>query len=457
MEQDQIPNQMGNPHVLILPYPLQGHVLPLMEFAQTLAKHNLKVTFVNTQDIQTRITTGSDGDGEFGDNFSIITIEDGLEPGADRDAPGVLYQSVNRSVPEKLEELIREINKGGNDDVTCLVADVAIPRAQEVAVKLGIRRVGFNPASAAFMALIFSIPKLIQDGIVDEDGTPIKYEKPNDFVWLRMGRMVMPKLVFHDMNESNKRLKLAERLICNSMYDLEPDAFNSAPVLVPVGPLLASNRQGNSSGSLWKEDPSSLTWLDQQLDRSVIYAAFGSIADFSKSQFQELALGLELTNRPFLWVVRPNADNSENDWFPDGFLDRVSGHGKLVSWTAQQKVLSHRSIACFMSHCGWNSTLEGVSNGVPFICWPYFSDQFSNETYICDTWKVGLRIKKDGEKEESLIGRLEIKGRIERLLGDRGFAERALDLKGKIMESVGEDGSSHKNLMNLVQWIKQGN
>ncbi|KAK1352353.1 hypothetical protein POM88_053292 [Heracleum sosnowskyi] len=67
----------------------------------------------------------------------------------------------------------------------------------------------------------------------------------------------------------------------------------------------------------------------------------------------------------------------------------------MVSWTPQVKVLRHPSIACFLSHCGWNSTSEGVSNGVPFLCWPYFADQFLNQTYICDVWKVGLRCDKD--------------------------------------------------------------
>ncbi|KAI7735108.1 hypothetical protein M8C21_033767 [Ambrosia artemisiifolia] len=77
--------------------------------------------------------------------------------------------------------------------------------------------------------------------------------------------------------------------------------------------------------------------------------------------------------------------------YPDGYMDRVGSRGRIVSWAPQQKVLAHPSIACFMSHCGWNSTLEGITNGIPFLCWPYFCDQYCNESYICDIWKTGLR------------------------------------------------------------------
>ncbi|KAJ0042059.1 hypothetical protein Pint_19026 [Pistacia integerrima] len=101
-------------------------------------------------------------------------------------------------------------------------------------------------------------------------------------------------------------------------------------------------------------------------------------------------VGLELSNRPFLWVVRPNITIDMNDAFPVGFLDRFATRGRIVSWAPQQKVLEHPSIACFMSHCGWNSTMEGVSNGIPFLGWPYFADQFHNENFIWNVWRVGL-------------------------------------------------------------------
>ncbi|KAJ0100334.1 hypothetical protein Patl1_21709 [Pistacia atlantica] len=107
------------------------------------------------------------------------------------------------------------------------------------------------------------------------------------------------------------------------------------------------------------------------------------ITIFDKTQFQELAMGLQLSNRPFLWVVRPDITDKINDAYPEVFTNRVVSRGHIVSWAPQHKVLAHPSIACFISHCGWNSTIEAISNGVLFLCWPYFTDQMHNENYIC--------------------------------------------------------------------------
>ncbi|KAH0969509.1 hypothetical protein GBA52_028594 [Prunus armeniaca] len=112
--------------------------------------------------------------------------------------------------------------------------------------------------------------------------------------------------MFQAMVKSNKTTLAADWLLCNSAYDLEPAAFTLAPEILPIGPLLASNRLGNSAGYFWPQDLTCLNWLDQQPPCSVIYVAFGSITVFDQTQFQELALALELSQRPFLWVVRPD-------------------------------------------------------------------------------------------------------------------------------------------------------
>ncbi|KAJ0785872.1 putative 2,4-dihydroxy-7-methoxy-2H-1,4-benzoxazin-3(4H)-one 2-D-glucosyltransferase [Helianthus annuus] len=89
-----------------------------------------------------------------------------------------------------------------------------------------------------------------------------------------------------------------------------------------------------------------LEWLDQQPACSVVYVAFGSFTIFNQTQFQEVALDLELTNRPFLWVVRPGLTKETCDMYPDGYTDRIGTRGKIVSWAPQQAVLALPSIAC---------------------------------------------------------------------------------------------------------------
>ncbi|KAJ0667265.1 putative 7-deoxyloganetic acid glucosyltransferase [Helianthus annuus] len=216
-------------------------------------------------------------------------------------------------------------------------------------------------------------------------------------------------------------------------------------------PLLASNRLADQAGHFWQEDSTCLAWLDQQPVSSVIYVAFGSFTMLNQTQFEELAHGLELSNRPFLWVVRPGMTKETTTDYPDGYIERIGSRGKILSWAPQQKVLSHPSVACFMSHCGWNSTLEGVTNGVPFLCWPYFADQFHNETYICDIWKNGLGLEKD---EADIITRREIMSKVEKLLSDKTFKVKASDIKETV---TSKGGCSHKNLNILIEWIQKNN
>ncbi|GLT36246.1 hypothetical protein SLA2020_106380 [Shorea laevis] len=113
----------------------------------------------------------------------------------------------------------------------------------------------------------------------------------------------------------------------------------------------------------------------------------------------------------------------------------------MVGWAPQRAVLSHPSIACFISHCVWNSTMEGLSNEVPFLCWPYFGDQFLNASYICDIWNVGLKLEKD---ESEIIRGEEIKSKVEKLRSDENFKARALELKEKTLNNIKEAGSSEQ-------------
>lgn len=275
---------------------------------------------------------------------------------------------------------------------------------------------------------------------------------PKVFFWACFSDINLQKVVLEMMINNHKFVKLADFILCNSCYDIEPGAFNFFPEILPIGPLLASNRLGNSQGNFWKEDSTCLQWLDQQLTRSVVYVAFGSFTILDQIQFHELALGLELCNRPFLWVVRTDMTDDPTNAYPKGFLDRVANRGRTVGWAPQQKVLSHPSIACFLSHCGWNSTMEGLSNGVPFLCWPYFADQFLNMAYVCDVWKTGMGFDLD---ENGIVTRGEIKRKLDKLLGNENFIERALELKKMAINGLKECGSSYKNFNNFIEWLKQ--
>nr|GEY43716.1 UDP-glycosyltransferase 83A1-like [Tanacetum cinerariifolium] len=344
-----------------------------MELAQHLVKNGVKVTFLNTEVIHKLVTTTWSEKGL----MQMASIPDGLEPWEDRSDLAKVAKSIVQTMPGKLEELINKINKEDDSKVTCVLADISMGWSMHVAEKMGIRRATFWPASVATLVSVLSFQKLIDDESIDDCGVPLNDKmihlspsmppiNPSNLSWACIGDLATTKILFEVCTEGAKAATMAEWILCNSNDHLEPEAFTHFPQLSPIGPLLASNRLAEQAGHFWQEDSTCLTWLDTQAPGSVIYIAFGSFTIFDQTQFEELALGLELTNRPFLWVVRPGITKETTATYPDGFMDRIHSQGKIVDWAPQQKVLAHPSVACFLSHCGWNSTLEGVNNGVPF-------------------------------------------------------------------------------------------
>ncbi|XP_060193531.1 UDP-glycosyltransferase 83A1-like [Lycium barbarum] len=450
------------PHIVAIPYPAQGHVLPLMELSLWLVKEGCKITFVNSEFNHKRVIKALSENDDVRNKISLVSIPDGLGPDEDRADLKKLTEAIAEVMPGKLEGIIKRINESDENGVSCVIVDENMGWALGVAEKLNIRRVAFWPAAAATLASLFSVSKLIDDGIIDSDGAILKKQgiklspnmpimNPSDFVWACFPDPALTKIIMDLVADNNERVKSADWIICNSAKELEPGAFAMFPQMSPIGPLLATNRLGSSTGHFWPEDSNCLKWLDQQPHNSVIYVAFGSFTILDLTQFQELALGLELSKRRFLWVVRENLILDGDSAYPKGFKDRVGNRGHIVKWAPQQKVLEHPSIACFLSHCGWNSTVESVSNGVPFLCWPYFADQLFNQSYICDVWKVGLGFKKN---EFGVIGKEEIKNKMDKLFGDGTFKERALDLQAKVNSSVNKGGSSNKMFGTFIDWIK---
>ena len=162
---------MSTSHILAIPYPAQGHVMPMMELAQKIAKQGLKVTFVNTDFVHNQVTNALSKNDDFGDGIHLVTIPDGLESWEDRKDLAKLTTAMHRVMPGKLKELIMNINGAEDDDkITCVIADVTVGWALEIADKLNIMPVAFWPAAAAQLAVLFSLPKLIENGIVQNDG-----------------------------------------------------------------------------------------------------------------------------------------------------------------------------------------------------------------------------------------------------------------------------------------------
>lgn len=241
-------------------------------------------------------------------------------------------------------------------------------------------------------------------------------------------------------------------ILVNSFEALEPEAMRAVEEfnVIPIGPLIPSAfldgkdlNDTSFGGDIFRLSNGCAEWLDLQAEKSVVYVSFGSFVVLSKTQMEEIARALLDCGHPFLWVIREMEEELS-------CREELEEKGKVVTWCSQVEVLSHRSVGCFLTHCGWNSTMESLVSGVPMVAFPRFSDQMTNAKMVEDVWKIGVRMD-HSVNEDGVVEGGEIRKCLDAVMGNGEKAEEvrrnAEKFKGLAMEAGKEGGSSEKNLM----------
>jgi len=447
--------------VMVVPYPAQGHINPMLQFAQRLVSKKVMVTFVMTEADREGMFQAQDASIS-SQEIQFETISDGLPLDFDRSKDlEMAMQMLCKMGGLTLTNLIERLNAQGNN-ISCIVYDSFLPWVPEVANKFDIPLAFFWTQSSAVYSIYYYFSRGLTipgDGrgkttdVIEIPGLPLlnvsdlpTFLQPSN-VYVFLLRLVIDQF---------DPLSKATWILGNSFEELESEEINSVNTIAPirtVGPLLPSafldgqnSRDTDCSAHLWKA-AKCMDWLNTKEPASVVYVSFGSFGILSKEQIHEIALGLKSSGYSFIWVIRPNGEEN----LPGGFLNETSEQGLVVPWCHQLKVLSHASVAAFMTHCGWNSTLESLALGVPMLAVPQWTDQTTNSKYIAEKWKTGLRLHK--RSADGVVEKEEVEKCIRMIMEtDVGveLRENAQRWKTLSTEAMMEGGSSDKNIEEFV-------
>ncbi|OWA52897.1 putative UDP-glycosyltransferase 85A1 [Hypsibius exemplaris] len=455
-------------HVLIIALPAYGHLIPLLELGRKVVKYH-DVTFAvshsRVADIKAR-ELASEAD------FPFYGIPDGfVETNVqliDRTEFAAMMEKVLPAIRKLLETVPTGNDRPSVDGpsgitrpVDVVIGDNIAAPSLRVCHDRDIPYYFFNTAAASLTLGCL---------IVDENYPTIPESEEDILKFMEMPppnappppMSVMFKQIMMPIRET---MPLVKGIVFNSIRSMEAEMLaiiQSFPIMkdLPVyfvGPLVPETEK--VSVAQLDQQEKVRKWLDRQAERSVVYVSFGSVVVPMTEQLAEIAKGLRKTGKPFIWSVPTRAHHE----LPDDIASKIAGQFEtedsdflILPWAPQKLILQHPATAVFVSHCGWNSTLESVATGVPVVGWPMFGDQKLNAEWLVDR-KMAVMVEEFGLKPKRVLTAAELESAIRRVgwngdSADTSYRQAALEWKQKAATGPGSD--SNLDILRLVSDIQ---
>nr|WBW48318.1 UDP-glycosyltransferase [Astragalus membranaceus] len=484
------PNQL---HFLLFPMMAQGHMNPMMDIAKILVQQNVIVTVVTTPKNASRFTSMLARFLESGFQINLLQLqfpykEHGLPEGCENldMLPSLGKASSFFNASKFLHQQVDKISEELITPPSCIISDTCLPHTIHIAKKFNIPRISFVGVSCFYQFCMHNIyVHNLMKSIKDESEYFVVPDIPDKTeITIAQTGLGLKGAEWDQFTKDAAQAELATYgTIMNSFEELEPEYAKGYKKVKNdkvwcIGPVSLINKdhldmvqRGNIKGSNSNIDEwIHIKWLDSQKPGSVIYASLGSLCNVTPPQLIELGLALEASKKPFIWVIREGSHlEAMEKWIMEnGFEERINDRGIVIRGLAPQLViLSHPSTGGFLTHCGWNSTLEAICAGVPMLTWPLFADQFLNQSLVVEVLKVGVKVGvkspiKWGEEEVTsvLVKKEDVEKGIKELMDETNDEseerrKRIIELAGMAKKAVEIGGSSHSNVTLLIQDIMQ--
>nr|AFJ53026.1 UDP-glycosyltransferase 1 [Linum usitatissimum] len=460
-------------HVLVYPYPAAGHIIPILDLTHYLLSRGLTVTLLLIPCNLNLLHSFRLSHQTTQLNELILPAPDPSPPGPTLPIGPIVNMKYFRAhhYPLLLQQF--KSHPWTINPPTAIIADFFLGWTNQLASEMSIRHVLFSPSGAFGISVATSLWR-------DEPPFPINDQEiitfptvPNSpsypwrqisFIYRMLQKGNPDREIFRDCFLANLSswgtvINTFARIEKPYIDHLKRESSSHGRVWA-VGPLLRPPSSGGGGGNSDRGGASSIpsdqiiTWLDSRSERSVVYICFGSRTSLTEEQLKRLSAALEKrTGVSFVWCVRQSTE-AGSALLPEEFDTRVSGRGLVIrGWAPQVEILRHKAVGAFLTHCGWNSTMEGLTAGVVMLTWPMGADQYSNAQLLVDQLRVGIRVGEDTEviPDEKELGRV-----LEEAVAKGGMwwkRERAKELRTAARDAVVEGGSSFKDLDEFVEKI----
>ncbi|KAG6399430.1 hypothetical protein SASPL_140911 [Salvia splendens] len=495
--------------VLIVPFFGQGHLFPCAELCTHISSYNCNSIFI----IPSHLSSSIPSDLHLNPSIEVVQIESSEETlprdatDGDWPAPGPHH---HRQLCQGIESFLS--GRFENSPPAFVVMDVMMNWSKHIFKKANIPIVSFFTSGACAAAMEYAAWKAHVDNIGPDparmlpglpDSMALSYSdtRRQDRRRHELGggrgrgrgggrgsdgaNFGRPRLGQHarwmDETEGSTALLINTCDALESPF-LEYLTGQAEKPVFGVGPLLPGTFW-KSIGSVvrdrdsrpWREtnytEDEVIQWLDSKPGGSVIYVSFGSEVGPCMEEYDELAEALEETEKSFIWVIQAGAgrpgppaslfggratpDTKEGGYEPRGLEERVGKRGLIIKgWAPQLSILSHPSTGGFLSHCGWNSTMEAIACGTPIMAWPIRGDQFYNAKLVVKYHHVGHMLPGIDDQMEMVKKGNIIQG-INLVMDDGEVRGRATALRRIFEGGYGYPSSSAASVKALVELIRK--
>ncbi|KAL1316217.1 hypothetical protein HN51_068441 [Arachis hypogaea] len=479
--------------VMFLPFASTSHIIPMVDIARLFAMHGVHVTIIATPVAASLFQSSVGRDSSLGRSIRTHVVkfpaaEVGLPVGVETfnadTAPDMLPKIAKglNLLEKEIEKLFEEL------EADCIVTDMFYPWTVDAAARLGIPRLIFLAGSCFAHSAQHSVKTYAPHKDIKSDSTDDKFSLPGLPHRLEMTPLQLPDWLrepngythLMEMIRDSERRSLGS--VFDSFYELEGEYLDHYKKAMgtkswSLGPVSmwanqdAADKAGRGQAKLEQkgkeeeeEDSGCLKWLHSKPENSVLYVSFGSMSKFPSSQLVEIAQALEDSGHDFMWVVKKK--DGEDGSFLEEFEKRVkaSNKGYLIwGWAPQLLILENAAIGGIVTHCGWNTVMESVNAGLAMATWPMFAEQFFNEKLLVDVLKIGVAVgvkewRKWQEFGEEVVKKGKIAKAIALLMGNGEesveMRRRARELSDAAKRAIQVGGSSHTNLLQLIQELK---